>query len=197
MIIIYIGGIGSGKTLSAVREIAISKNKAYTNFKLNNNIGYHRLKLSDIAIYDEKIKNFNINWDFWEKARKENFSIYLDEVHNIISSRRSMSKMNICLSKWVSQIRKILSDSPHNHLYLISQSMRKIDIDFRELAQIIVLCRKYTVKGKTYIVQTYYNGIDNYENNKKSLMVRFCANSFFKYYNTNELVSFGDSEVYV
>ena len=199
MIIVYIGGIGSGKTLSVVREILKSKNTAFTNFKLKHNLNYHRLKLSDIMLPsdEEKSKKFRINWEFWEAARKQNFSIYLDEVHNLINSRQSMSGRNIALSIWISQIRKILSDSKTSHCYLITQNMRKLDVNFRDLAQVIILCNKFMKRDKTYILQTYYNGIDDFEYGKHSCRLKFLADPYFKYYDTNELISFGDSEEYI
>jgi len=129
MIIILLGGIGSGKSLSAVKEIIDTNQYALTNFNLMGIKNFHRIKFADI-IKKEK-KGLKVNWEFWEDVRRKhkNYSIYLDEIHNIIHSRRAMSKTNILMSKWVSQIRKILSDSPNNHLYLISQTMRKIDVD--------------------------------------------------------------------
>jgi hypothetical protein len=193
MIIIVLGGIGSGKTLTIIKEILASGKMAYTNFKLKGVKNYKQLKMNDIAEENPESKKYEINWPFWERARKDGFSIYLDEVHNIISSRTSMSKRNIALSTWVSQIRKILSDGD-NHLYLISQTMRRIDVNFKELAQVIIHCSAYHVNDKLWVKQTYYNGLDNYENGISGCKLVFLANSYFKYYNTNELISFGDSE---
>ena len=199
MIIIILGGIGSGKTLSVVKEIIDKRRYAITNFNLLNMKNYHRIKISDIIIESEKIKDYSVNWDFWAKTRKKykNYSIFLDEVHNLIHSRRSMSRLNILMSQWVSQIRKILSDSPVNHLYLISQTMRKIDVDFRELAQIIIECEKYEYKGTVIILQKWYDGFSNWENNKATFKKSFIANPYFKYYDSNELVTFEDAEDFV
>jgi hypothetical protein len=54
MIIIILGGIGSGKTLTAVKEIVDNKQYALTNFKLKNVKNYHRLKIADILIKEDK-----------------------------------------------------------------------------------------------------------------------------------------------
>ncbi len=205
MIILLLGGIGSGKTISAVKEIITNKDHfAVTNFELNlPKEKYYRLKLSDILnekeTLDKKKKYLTINWDFWESVRKKHkhFSIYLDEVHNIIHSRTSMSKRNVLMSKWISQIRKILSDNRYNHIYLISQTIRKIDVDFRELAQIIIRCRKIKKNKKVYIVRDYFNGIDAFYSNHRAARTVFISNKFFKYYNTNEMVKFKDADIYV
>lgn len=197
MIIIILGGIGSGKTLSAVKDIVDNKQYALTNFKLKNIRNYHRLKISDILVKEEK--KYRVNWEFWENVRSshKNYSIFLDEIHNIIHSRRSMSSVNIQMSKWVSQIRKILADHPTNHLYIISQTVRKIDVDFRDLAQIVILCRKYQLGYRTIIRQTWFNGMRDYEIGRKKLMTKFYGNKYFKYFKTGELVTFSDAEEFL
>lgn len=199
MIICLLGGIGSGKTLSAVKFIADNRQFALTNFKLKNIKDYHRIKVSDIIIKDEEKKKLVVNWDYWEKIRKSqtSFSIYLDEIHNIIHSRRSMSRINILMSKWVSQIRKILSDHPTNHLYIISQTASKIDKDFRDLAQVIIYCQKQEKKKKVYIKQSYYNSMFNLDIGRKRAIKVFCGNPYFRFYKSTELVTFADAEEYI
>lgn len=193
MIIVYTGGIGSGKTISAVKSIVKQNRFCYTNFALKNFKNYHRLEFKDLINYDDKGKAQTVNWEFWNNARKEHkdFSIYLDEIHNIISSRRSTSKLNVLASHWVSQIRKILSDSPNNHLVLITQRFYKLDIDFRELAHIIISCRAIHKRGKVYVRHQYFDGDTNYLDGKRSASRVFLANPYFKYYNTLEAVKFG------
>jgi len=197
MIILILGGVGSGKTLSVVKEIINNNQYALTNFNLQNIDNYHRIKVKDIITKNKKA--CAVNWKFWEKIRNthKNYSIYLDEVHNIIHSRRSMSKVNIVMSKWVSQIRKILSDSPNNHLYLISQTLRKIDIDFRDLSQLVCRCRKYEFGGKIYIKQEWFAGVEDYLMGIKRYAFRFQANPYYKYYDRLGLVTFEDAEEYV
>jgi len=197
MIIILLGGIGSGKSLSAVKEIIDTNQYALTNFNLMGIKNFHRIKFADI-IKKEK-KGLKVNWEFWEDVRRKhkNYSIYLDEIHNIIHSRRAMSKTNILMSKWVSQIRKILSDSPNNHLYLISQTMRKIDVDFRDLAQIIIWCKKIIRRNRVFIKQYWFNGFDSFVMERKYLTRGFLGNRYFKYYKTGEMVTFTDAEEYL
>jgi len=205
LIIAFIGGIGSGKTISIVREIIKSENYPVTNFNLKN-IKHHRLKYSDIIREIEKVgldkkkrKIKQVNWNFWSRLlnKHKNFSIYLDEAHNIINSRSSMSKDNILLGKWVSQIRKVLADNEQNHLYIITQQLRKIDVNFRDLTQIVVSCQQITYKNNIYILHKFYDGFDKYNINKVSAKGYFHANPYFKYYDTKEMVTFDDVDIYV
>lgn len=108
-----------------------------------------------------------------------------------------MTKTNILMSRWISQIRKILQDNPKNHIYLISQTMRKIDVDFRELAQLIAVCRKYQIKEKTYIKRTWYAGINGYMTGKKLRTDAFLGNPYFKNYTTEEIIKFSDLGEYI
>jgi hypothetical protein len=206
MIITYLGGVGSGKSLSVVKSIVDKKQYCFTNFKLKNLKGkYHRLRFDDIIndSGDEKerisSRRFSVNWDFWDRVREKHksFSIYLDEIHNLIHARSSMSTHNKLMSKWVSQIRKITSDSEYNHLYIISQKIRKIDVDFRELAHIYIECNKLEIGKKVYIIHTFYEGIENYEIRKKSHRSYFLANPYFRYFDSKEIIKFGDSEEYI
>lgn len=206
MIILIIGGIGSGKTLTAVRRIVDQKQFAFTNFQLKHVKDYKRLKVEDVVSFQELktggLSPVNVNWNFWENQRKkyDDFSIYLDEAHNIISSRASMTKMNRFMSKWVSQIRKITSDSDRNHLYIISQTFRKVDVDFRDLAQIFIRCKLIQSKktGKVYIVNSFFTSLERAEfNYKPYTRIMFLANPYFKYYDTNAMVRFDTAEEYV
>jgi hypothetical protein len=130
-----------------------------------------------------------INFDFWNTAlKKKNFSIYIDEVHNYFHARTAMTKLNIWFSKWYSQIRKVLQDSEQNHLVLITQSLRKIDIDARELASIIIECHKYSANNIVIIRLSYYDGAQNYELGRKSKIEVFEGNDFFKFYDSLELL---------
>ena len=198
MIIVLLGGIGSGKTLSAVKEIVDNKQFVLTNFKLKNVKNYHRIKISDIVLKDDKGK-YTVNWAFWEDMRKKHksYSIYLDEIHNVIHSRRSMSRMNISMSKWISQIRKVLADNPQNHLYIISQTKRKIDVDFRDLTQIVIDCTAYNIGNNIIIKQKWYDGMISYEYGNRSFSKAFQGNKYFKFFDTNEMVTFSDAEDFI
>jgi hypothetical protein len=197
MIVCFLGGIGSGKSLSLVKEIENRKQFMFTNFELKNYKNYHRIKFNDI-FKEMGEKRYDINWQFWnEQALKHNgYSIALDEVHNLINSRTSQSAMNILMGKWVSQIRKILADSEDNHLYLLSQTLRKIDVTFRDLAHLFCVCSRVKDGSKIWIKQKWYEGLDNYVNGVRKATTVFLGNPYFRYYDTKKLV-FGDEKVYI
>ena len=200
MIITIIGGIGSGKSLSCLKYIKESSNFPITNFNLLR-IKFKRLALSDIMkeVTDEKgkVKSYRVNWEYWENMRKRNFSIYLDEANNIISARASNSLKNRTLNKWISQIRKILSDSTTNHIYIVTQLPRMIDVIFRDLTQVVISCRLIESGARVYVLQKFYNGFNNYEMGNCAAKSYFLANPYFKYYNTKEMVRFEDGEKFV
>jgi len=182
------------------------------------------LKKDDVLIdvsTDPKKKDLQVNWDFWEKTR--NVDIFLDELHNLISSRTSMKKENIKYSEWISQIRKIWGgegDQNHlnalrkmpgstfqkyvdkiisksNNIYLITQRVRKIDINFRELCHIYIQCRKIKVGDKIIIINSYWFGDDNCDaieyalSGAKPKRMAFIGNDYFQYYDSYELISTG------
>jgi len=231
MIILIIGGVGSGKSVYAVKEMKDRGYKTFCNFdcKLKNAVRLkeehiiHKVKKGekrngDIIYQDE------VNYDFWEKMQQkgEPFDIIIDEVHNVLHSRRSMSSWNTNFSKWLAQIRKVLGSSEKNHLYLISQRLNAIDISARELCHQIIALRKVmsnpitkTVvremgRKKTkmlpsvYILKFYFSGEDAinayeaFKNGIKSYSVRsaFVANPYFQYYDSYSMVRFG-AGVYV
>lgn len=219
MIIIITGGIGSGKTLSLVKEIIDRNQKTFTNFKLYNT-EYYRLKEQNILMKDpDDKKKLKVNFDFWKSQKKESgFDIYLDEFHNLMNARRGMSKRNVVLSDWLSQIRKILGDSELHNLYLISQKLRRIDVNSRDLCEKAITCHKVQypdVLIATEIVQNNKiviknlpltmiykyefksaESLGNFENYGigKPKMSRFVGNWYYKYYDSFELVEFGGDD---
>lgn len=202
MLIIIVGQKGSGKTLRTVRDIIEnSRNRTiYTNFKLSK-IGEKkifkksgklvRLKMEHLILKTEK--NVQVNWEFWEEARKTNkISIFLDEFHNVLSSRNAMTKQNKAISDWLSQIRKVLTDSPTNHLYIITQRMRRVDVNVRELADLIIECKKIKYGTKVYINCKYYLSETDFELGSYKKNMFFLGNPYFNCYDTNQLITFGD-----
>ena len=113
MIIIIVGGIGSGKSLTMIKElVSNSENaEAYVNFRTKKIKGVHRMKMEYILNYAEDKKGnrkpVSINYDYWKQLRKDKkkFSMYIDEIHNILNSRRSMSSVNTLLTTFFAQIQ--------------------------------------------------------------------------------------------
>jgi hypothetical protein len=83
------------------------------------------------------------NYNFWQSERKKHsFDIYVDEVHEVLSSRAGMSRQSQAANKWVSQIRKVLAYDEENNLYFITQRPMALDIHCRELAHLYIYCKK-------------------------------------------------------
>jgi len=137
MLIAFVGGVGSGKTLSSAREVINNKKTAYCNFSVLSPY-FKALKVSDLLLEEDdgRKSTFKVNWEFWENI-KGDIDIYIDEVHNLYSSRRSMSHENVMMSQLVSQSRKLLGDKSNSNLVVISQKINKIDKDLRDLLHVI------------------------------------------------------------
>lgn len=200
MIMIYTGNIGTGKTLSMARLVACNPNTHFfTNFKLQNLDNWELLKKEDFLLYEPRkngdLEPVGVNWDFWNDALKKyaHFSIMIDEMHNFVSSRQSMSKRNVLMSRWISQARKILGESESNNFIASTQFFRKIDIDFRDIAHMIVKCRKVVFKKKVFIINYVWNDPACFEAGfPHDFKYGFSAEKYFRNYDTRETVRFGD-----
>ena len=152
MIRISLGNPGSGKTLCEVRDMILNRTGRviYTNIipkqpKLTphiRTINKGMIVKEEIIGYKNKkdgssepIKDLKLNVEFW-KEHKEPVSVVLDEVHNIMNARRSMSKQNIITTDFLALLRRVLGqgDSGYGELVLISQLSNRIDIIAREMA---------------------------------------------------------------
>ena len=226
MIITIIGGIGQGKTVTAVKHLINRNCKCFVNFPVKHPKAV-RLKTSHIIkeeiTYSPKgneIKKLIINWDFWnEEMKKEGFDIYIDEVHNVANSRRSLSKWNTLFTTFLTQIRKVLGDSELHNLYLITQRISGVDIVIRDLSAEIIFLEKYNTTGKiptkvlknnktiiknipkTWIVETKFKG--TYALDKLNAWLcgsgqydsksYYLANYYFRFYDSYTIVRFGES----
>lgn len=198
--------------------------KCFSNIPVNHP-KFIRLKVSHILIKiteNKKIK-YVVNWTFWQELinKREDFDIYIDEAHNIINSRRSMSNWNIHFNSWLTQIRKILGSSEKNDIFFITQRFHSLDITIRELCSSITYCRKIVDKSKTittitecgkkkevplndvFILHATFTGelcSINFEHalfgqeHEQPILSYFFANPLFKYYDSYELVKFGESD---
>ena len=215
MIKIIVGGVGSGKTITAVKHVINRKQKVFCNFELKNYPNHERLKIEHIIkeIITENPRGkptikYSVNWDFWKDLIKSGtkFDIYIDEAHNIINSRRGMKSFSICFIKWLTQIRKILGENENNHIYFITQRITSVDIVVRELAYEVIWCFKIIKivdnKKNVYIFNYVFSGYNclylfNYfleteQTYKICKRTYFYANSYFKFYNSYELIEFND-----
>jgi hypothetical protein len=164
LIRINLGNVGSGKTLSMVREMYLNpQNTYYTN--ITPTVHFPNLKIikgSDIILKEEvgekqrtkeKIYKYSLNTEFW-KAQPKPLTVVIDEAHTLINSRRSMSKINIILSDFLSLIRRI-TNSPlaEGELVVITQFLGRVDVNIREMASQVRYHREH------YVRRCYVHGI--------------------------------------
>lgn len=167
-------------------------------------------------------KTARVNWDFWKATikRRGGFHIIIDELHNIMHSRMAMSKQNILMSQWVAQIRKVTGENERFDFVCVSQEIGRVDIAVRDLTSEIVHCRKFEtgeelltivyengrkrekVLPETWIIKTVFKGmscvqryLDYRDFNQKTYSKRtgFLANPYMKFYDSYELVNFGET----
>jgi hypothetical protein len=172
MIYILIGGVGSGKSLSMCREISTRNNLCFANFRVNYP-NARIIKESDIIIAKkntrDKIIGYDVNWSFFDTLKENGvvFDIFLDEFHDLMSSRRSMSNRNLAISQWMAQIRKILGNTKHNHLFIATQTLKKVDVNIRDLCHFVVEHESRELSMELLKGMPEYN-----KNHKNALMVK-------------------------
>lgn len=147
MIRIYLGKLGSAKTVSAIREIANDQSGRTNYTNIRNNLSNSTLiKGNDIIKKTliktkqkrdgsvEEIYKYEFNLDFWQKQKKP-LNIVWDEIHLVANSRDSQTKLNKCMSRFLSMGRRIVGsdDAGYGHFIFIAQSSRTIDVNIRDL----------------------------------------------------------------
>lgn len=155
MIKIILGNVGSGKTALAVREMSVNKfqRRTYTNIKttleqckqinpkmiIKRQIVDH--KKNRKSGETEPVYKETLNIDYWKKI-KEPINVILDEAHSIVNARRSMSKINIIITDWLSLIRRILGENKQGYgeLTFITQLPKRIDVIARDMATNVIYC---------------------------------------------------------
>jgi len=94
-------------------------------------------KKSKITGENVPIYEYKPNLPYWIKAtKKAPVNIVIDEAHSIISSRKSMSKLNQCINDWIALIRRVVGENTQyeGELVLITQLWGRIDKVAREMA---------------------------------------------------------------
>jgi len=174
MIFAILGGVGSGKSVTATKKVVDATKTCFVNFNVDvsrrDSRPVIRIKKEHIIktnVVGHKrdgtpIKELEINWKFWNESlhKFKEYHIFLDELHNIAHSRQSMTKWNTLFSMWISQIRKVLGDSESTHIYLISQKLYRIDVAFRDLLHGIIYCEKYVDESQylpTRLIETKFD----------------------------------------
>lgn len=170
---------GSGKTLFIVKKALeyykIGK-KVYSNVKLN--FPFSQIDYNDIV-----------------KCKLENAVVILDEAHQLLPSRRSLSKVNVTVvDGFLSMVRK-----KGLIIFASTQLQKKIDVRFREESDYIYRCEKWVyLKGKwqqavesedydikipiiiSYLICQMGTGV--------ILEKSFYANPYYKIYDTKQII---------
>lgn len=147
---ISLGNAGSGKTIMEVRNIEknsdmITYSNIHTNMKHQIDIDPKMIIKQELVDYKkskvtgkkEPIYKYKPNLEYWKKATKDKpINIVIDEAHSIYNSRKSMTKLNVCIGDWISLIRRVVgeNDQYEGELVLISQLWNRIDVIAREMA---------------------------------------------------------------
>ena len=173
LIVSYIGRVGSGKTLTMVKDAINYYHTGLPIFTNMDSLNFPHIKIKDSEVYDIS-RN--------EKFRDCVFMV--DEFQTIVNSRRSMDNRNIEFMYFIQQIRK------RNIKFLYTtQISKRVDVSVREHIDIEVRPRMVSVKGfEDVLCQAEY--IDLYEQEEKGFYIPrvsvFVANQVFPYYNTKE-----------
>ena len=151
MIRIFLGNVGSGKSISCVRDMKMNEDEIFfSNIitksrgkdKLGNN---HIIDRSDLIKKDliktlkngEEVFKLKFNKEQWMQYREDygKFNVVLDEFHTLMSSRDFSTRQNKVMGDFLALIRKICSDSTGDStLTLISQLDNRIDVNARNMA---------------------------------------------------------------
>jgi hypothetical protein len=143
MISLRLGNLGSGKSLMAVRELALNETHRTTYTNIRTNLKNCILLTPDMIVKKEvigtkrtgeEVCDYKPNLDYWQSIPKP-INIYLDEMQNLYRNRNFASKINRCISEWLSMLRRILGSSEAGYGQLVSISQtQNIDKDIRDLA---------------------------------------------------------------
>lgn len=180
MIHLIIGYQGSGKTLFMVK-------KAYEDYrkgkKIYSNIHFKKIPYTQILTKDIIA------------CKYENASVFIDEAHLLLPARNSLSTRSreIC-DGFLSMVRKKNLD-----VYASTQTLRKIDVRFKEETDFLYECTKYAYYNKTwnYIIHNQDLNINipvmikiivTDANSNKNLNYSFIGNPLFNLFDTRQVI---------
>lgn len=177
---LILGRQGSGKTLFLVKlalaEFQKKNRKIYANFKLN--FDFNQINYSDII-----------------NCRLIDCITLLDEVHLILPARLSMRAVNVEIcDSFLSMARK-----QNNEIYGTTQTMRKVDIRFREEADYIYYCTKFAYLNNKW-VEVLHDSMTKKETpvmievtieetfSGNIIKTAFMGNKFYDLFDTKEII---------
>jgi len=179
MIHLILGKQGSGKTLYLVM-------KAYEYYKAGYTI------YSNVAL---KFPYKKLNYQDIIDCKLEKAVVIIDEVHLLLPARNSMAKTSrlICDS-FLSMVRK-----KGLIIYGTTQTLRKVDIRFREERDYLYICNKFA-----YINNKWVEILHNQNLNRNipimikldvtemfssnTISINFMGNEYFSKYDTRQII---------
>ena len=154
MIIGYIGRMGSGKTLSMVRNAYRYYKAGYTIYS-NINLKFPHKPYTLQELIDYANNNVTLKKSV----------ILIDEAHIFLDSRNSGSKRNRVISYFLLQTRK-----KGCHLYYTTQRFHQIDKRLRDNSDVLIQCKTKTDKyGQKYTMNDINIMLENTIKQKKKL----------------------------
>jgi len=141
----------SGKSACAIRETVIYKHmKYYTNIlpkkpRITSNIitiepeMIIKRTVKDVKKKrdgsEENVYEYELNKEFWTEQAIRPLSVMIDEAHDYLNARKSMSKINEILGSFLALARRIVGETDgEGDLIFITQLDRRIDVICREMA---------------------------------------------------------------
>jgi hypothetical protein len=168
----YIGQIGSGKTLSMIRDVVRRYEREKGRFQIYSNIHLKGLKYTFLKLEDLML------WAQEEHDFKGETLMIVDEFHIWMDSRSSMMRKSRIVSYFLLQTRKVGVD-----LYWTTQFPDQVDKRVRNLSDISIECYH---KPRS---QWFHNIIIRRLLRGYSTTVRhFKGEPYFKFYDTREVV---------
>lgn len=179
MIHLVTGMQGSGKTLYLVKKAHEEYKKGKTIYSnVAFNFPYNQLDYNDIV-----------------ECNLKNAVVILDEIHQLLPSRRSLSEININICDgFLSMVRK-----QGLEIYGSTQTQRKVDVRFREEADYIYLCEKWAFLKNNWAKVTESEDLNKDVPIIISVMIcqsfsgsiiqtSFKGNEYFKLYDTKQII---------
>jgi len=154
MIRIFLGNVGSGKTISIIKELVDNENNPYYlptysniitkdkgKYKTPKNMMLTRDMLIKKVLVETKTSGKEVfktkfNADYWLDAREQlnGFNVVLDEAHTLFEARSFMSRQNRVMNDFLALIRKVCSNpNADSTLTLISQLDSRLDVNARKM----------------------------------------------------------------
>lgn len=164
--------MGSGKTLSLVREAKRYYEKGYKVFSnITLKFPHTRISRSELLDYAKRKDSFKNSFFLIDE-----FAVFVGD------SRRSASTRNIAISYFIVMTRKL-----NIILGLTSQTWNMVEKRVRQNTDIFIACKSFKLNDGTVLIRNDYEA-----SNGKKRTEYFKGNKYFELYDTYEIVDFNE-----